>query len=222
MAFFDSTTVDQLIAKYPVVPVFYHEDLALTQAIIKACYDGGMRAFEFTNRGESALATFTALVPFIRENCPDMAIGIGTIFKAEQAAKFIEVGADFVVQPVTTAEVGALCQEKNIAWYPGACTLNEIYQATELGATVVKIFPGNVVGPGFVKSMKGPMPKVKVMVTGGVEPTTESLTTWFNAGVTAVGMGSQLFPSAVLANKDFNQIQQTVASLMETVASLSK
>jgi 2-dehydro-3-deoxyphosphogluconate aldolase/(4S)-4-hydroxy-2-oxoglutarate aldolase len=167
------------------------------------------------------LATFTALVPFIRENCPDMAIGIGTIFKAEQAAKFIEVGADFVVQPVTTAEVGALCQKK-YCLVPWCCTLNEIYQATELGATVVKIFPGNVVGPGFVKSMKGPMPKVKVMVTGGVEPTTESLTTWFKAGVTAVGMGSQLFPSAVLANKDFNQIQQTVASLMETVASLSK
>ncbi len=220
MALFNTATTDALIAQYPVVPVFYHEDIALSQQIIKACYDGGMRAFEFTNRGAKALEVFSALVPFIRENCPDMAIGIGTIFKVEQAQIFVEAGADFVVQPVITAEVGAYCQAKNIAWYPGAATLNEIFQATELGATVVKIFPGNVVGPGFVKSMKGPMPHVKVMVTGGVEPTTESLTTWFKAGVTAVGMGSQLFPASVLANKDFDAIKNTVASLMQTVAGL--
>ncbi|WP_026995895.1 bifunctional 4-hydroxy-2-oxoglutarate aldolase/2-dehydro-3-deoxy-phosphogluconate aldolase [Flectobacillus major] len=222
MAFFDTKSLDQLLEQYPVVPVFYHEDIELSQQIIKACYDGGMRAFEFTNRGVKALEVFKALVPFIRENCPDMALGIGTIFKAEQAQIFIEAGADFVVQPVITAEVGVLCQANNIAWYPGAATLNEVYQATELGATVVKIFPGNVVGPGFVKSMKGPMPHVKVMVTGGVEPTQESLSTWFKAGVTAVGMGSQLFPNAVLANKDFESIKNTVSSLMQTVRDLSK
>jgi 2-dehydro-3-deoxyphosphogluconate aldolase/(4S)-4-hydroxy-2-oxoglutarate aldolase len=221
MAFIDSKTINQLIEQYPVVPVFYHEDVELTKQVIKACYDGGMRAFEFTNRGEKALPVFAELYPFVRENCPDLALGIGTIFNAEQAVAFVEVGADFVVQPVISADVAAYCQSKDVAWYPGAATLNEVYQATLLGAEVVKIFPGNVVGPGFVKSMKGPMPKVKVMVTGGVEPTAESLTTWFKAGVTAVGMGSQLFPASMMASRNFDELTITVKSLFETLKNLA-
>jgi len=220
MAFFQPKILNQLLADFPVVPVFYHEDIALTQNVIKACYDGGMRAFEFTNRGAKALDVFKAIYPFIRENCPEMALGIGTIFTVEQAKIFIEAGADFVVQPVITAEVGAFCQENAVAWFPGAATLNEIYSATQLGAEIVKIFPGNVVGPGFVKSMKGPMPNVKVMVTGGVEPTEESLKQWFSAGVTAVGMGSQLFPASLLASAKFDELTHTVASLMEYVEGL--
>ncbi len=220
MAFFQPKILNQLLADFPVVPVFYHEDIALTQNVIKACYDGGMRAFEFTNRGAKALEVFQAIYPFIRENCPEMALGIGTIFTVEQAQIFIEAGADFVVQPIITPEVGAFCQSANVAWFPGAATLNEIYTATQLGAEIVKIFPGNVVGPGFVKSMKGPMPNVKVMVTGGVEPTEDSLKQWFSAGVTAVGMGSQLFPASVLAEAKFDELSNTVTSLMKYVEEL--
>jgi 2-dehydro-3-deoxyphosphogluconate aldolase / (4S)-4-hydroxy-2-oxoglutarate aldolase len=221
MAFFQPKILNQLLADFPLVPVFYHENIPLTKSIIKACYDGGMRAFEFTNRGEKALEVFSAIYPFIRENCPEMALGIGTIFTVEQAKTFIDAGADFVVQPIITAEVGAYCQANEVAWFPGAATLNEIYTATQLGAEIVKIFPGNVVGPGFVKSIKGPMPNLKVMVTGGVEPTEESLKQWFSAGVTAVGMGSQLFPASLLASAKFDELSNNVESLMKYVRTLT-
>ncbi|MFC0183471.1 2-keto-3-deoxy-phosphogluconate aldolase [Pseudarcicella hirudinis] len=220
MARFDSKSLNQLIEKHPIVPVFYHDDIELTREILLACYAGGMRAFEFTNRGEKAGEVFTALYPFVEKNCPEMALGIGTIFHAEQARAFVEAGADFVVQPVITPAVGQYCQDKDIAWYPGASTLNEIFQATQLGAEIVKIFPGNVVGPGFIKSLKGPMPHVKVMVTGGVDPTTDSLLTWFGAGVTAVGIGSQLFPKALLEKRQFEELTKTIVPLMNFVNNL--
>ena len=179
--------------QYPIVPVFYHADVAQAKAIVKACYDGGLRVFEFTNRGEAAMSVFAELVPFVREQCPGLALGIGTILTPQSAYDFIDLGADFVVQPITTAPVATACQERNVAWVPAAATLNEIHQATLLGADLVKVFPGNVLGPGFVKAVLGPMPYLKLMVTGGVEPTAQSLTDWFGAGVTCVGIGSQLF-----------------------------
>jgi 2-dehydro-3-deoxyphosphogluconate aldolase/(4S)-4-hydroxy-2-oxoglutarate aldolase len=149
-----------------------------------------------------------------------MALGIGTIFTAAQAKTFIDAGADFVVQPVITPEVGAYCLANGVAWFPGAATLNEIYTATQLGAEIVKIFPGNVVGAGFVKSIKGPMPNLKVMVTGGVEPNEESLKQWFSAGVTAVGMGSQLFPASLLASAKFDELSSNVKVLLAYVETL--
>lgn len=182
-----------LCQQYPIVPVFYHADVAQAKAIVKACYDGGLRVFEFTNRGEAALPVFAELVPFVRAQCPGLALGIGTILTPQSAKDFMDLGADFVVQPITTAAVATACQERNIAWVPAAATLNEIYQATLLGANLVKVFPGNVLGPGFIKAILGPMPHLKLMVTGGVEPTAQSLIDWFGAGVTCVGIGSQLF-----------------------------
>ena len=131
-----------------------------------------------------------------RHELPELLLGIGTIYTAAQAEAFVAAGADFIVQPVTTAEVAAVCQAHQLPWLPGALTPNEIYQATQLGAAVVKIFPGNLVGPDYLKALRGPMPEVKLMVTGGVEPTQASLAAWFGAGVDAVGMGSQLFKHA--------------------------
>lgn len=186
-------TLLDLCQRYPIVPVYYNADIVQAKAIVKACYDGGLRVFEFTNRGEAATQVFAELIPFVREQCPDMALGIGTILTAESAHEFADLGADFVVQPITTAAVAAVCQARNVAWVPAAATLNEIYQATQLGAELVKVFPGNVLGPGFIKAVLGPMPHLKLMVTGGVEPTAQSLFDWFGAGVTCVGIGSQLF-----------------------------
>jgi 2-dehydro-3-deoxyphosphogluconate aldolase/(4S)-4-hydroxy-2-oxoglutarate aldolase len=182
-----------IVLQHPIVPVFYHADAAYATRILQACYDGGLRVFEFTNRGEQALSVFTELAAFVRQHLPGMLLGIGTIYTAAQAEEFIAAGADFVVQPVTTADVAAVCRTHALPWLPGALTVNEIYQATQLGATVVKIFPGNMVGPGYVKALRGPMPHVRLMVTGGVEPTEASLNEWFGAGVNVVGMGSQLF-----------------------------
>jgi len=213
MAFEPQKVYDSLAAA-PIVPVFYNADATLTCQIIKACYEGGIRAFEFTNRGEKAKEVFEVLRKYISTNYPDMALGIGTIFTATQAEEFIAAGADFLVQPLTSAEVAAVCKAHNIAWMPGAMTILEVYNANALGDDVVKIFPGNVVGSGFVKALKGPMPHVKVMVTGGVEPTPESLKEWFGAGVSAVGIGSQLFPKAVVEAGNFEEITTKISALI--------
>lgn len=177
----------------PIVPVFYHKDTEYAQQILSACYEGGLRFFEFTNRGTAALEVFMDLKRHTQQHCPGLSLGIGTIYTPEEARMFIEAGADFVVQPVTTAGVGLVCREAGVPWIPGAMTLNEVWGAWQLGATVVKLFPGSMFGPEYVRALRGPMPNVPLMVTGGVEPTVESISAWLSAGVQAVGIGSQLF-----------------------------
>lgn len=175
---------------------------------------------EFTNRGDNAAEVFGALVSYCHEHCPDMALGIGTIFGPEQAQQFIDLGADFIVQPIMNPAVGAVCSEHQIHWLPGVATLTEIYNAQQHGAEVVKLFPGNVLGPEFVKALKGPMPHTQLMVTGGVEPTHESLSAWFGAGALCVGLGSQLLPKALLDTQDFDAITQKVQSAMQLASAI--
>jgi 2-dehydro-3-deoxyphosphogluconate aldolase/(4S)-4-hydroxy-2-oxoglutarate aldolase len=206
------------LLRYPVVPVFYHADAAYAQRMLQACYDGGIRVFEFTNRGANTLAVFTELQAFVQTNCPQMVLGIGTLFTAAQAEQFIAAGAAFVVQPCATAEVAEVCKAHDIPWLPGALTPIEIYQASQLGAAVVKIFPGNLVGPDYVKALRGPMPHIKLMVTGGVEPTEASVSAWFGAGVNAVGMGSQLFKNA----DDADALAASIGGLMKLLETLKK
>jgi 2-dehydro-3-deoxyphosphogluconate aldolase/(4S)-4-hydroxy-2-oxoglutarate aldolase len=210
-----SSVVYSRIEETPIVPLFFNADLTVAQHVLKACYDGGIRVFEFTNRGAEAPTIFSKLIDYCEKECPDLVLGIGTIFDAKQATEFIEMGADFMLQPFTTPEVGEVCAKHDIPWMPGTMTLTEIRNAEILGAKYVKIFPGNVVGPGFVKAIKGPMPKTKIMVTGGVEPNRESLSSWFGAGAAAVGMGSQLFPADLIAKKDYQAISNTISDLIK-------
>ncbi len=210
-----SIIVYSRIEETPIVPLFFNADLTVAQHVLKACYDGGIRVFEFTNRGAEAPAIFAKLVDYCEKECPDLVLGIGTIYDAKQANEFIAMGADFMLQPFTTPEVGEVCAKHDIPWMPGTMTLTEIRNAEILGAKYVKIFPGNVVGPGFVKAIKGPMPKTKIMVTGGVEPNKESLSSWFGAGAAAVGMGSQLFPADLIAKKDYQSIANTISDLIK-------
>ncbi len=210
-----SIIVYSRIEETPIVPLFFNADLTVAQHVLKACYDGGIRVFEFTNRGAEAPAIFVKLIDYCEKECPDLVLGIGTIYDAKQANEFIAMGADFMLQPFTTPEVGEVCAKHDIPWMPGTMTLTEIRNAEILGAKYVKIFPGNVVGPGFVKAIKGPMPKTKIMVTGGVEPNKESLSSWFGAGAAAVGMGSQLFPADLIAKKDYQSISNTISDLIK-------
>jgi 2-dehydro-3-deoxyphosphogluconate aldolase/(4S)-4-hydroxy-2-oxoglutarate aldolase len=210
-----SIIVYSRIEETPIVPLFFNADLTVAQQVLKACYDGGIRVFEFTNRGAEAPAIFAKLIDYCEKECPDLVLGIGTIYDAKQANEFIAMGADFMLQPFTTPEVGEVCAKHDIPWMPGTMTLTEIRNAEILGAKYVKIFPGNVVGPGFVKAIKGPMPKTKIMVTGGVEPNKESLSSWFGAGAAAVGMGSQLFPAELIAKKDYQSISNTISDLIK-------
>ncbi len=192
-----------------IVPVFYHADAEVAKQVIKACYEGGIRAFEFTNRGDFAHEVFAELVKWADKECPEMILGIGSIVDAPTAALYIQLGANFVVGPLLNPDIFKVCNRRQIGYSPGCATTSEINLAQELGAEIVKVFPGgNVGGPSFVKNIKGPMPWSKIMVTGGVEPTEESLSAWFKAGAVCVGMGSNLFPKEVLQNGEWQKITE--------------
>jgi 2-dehydro-3-deoxyphosphogluconate aldolase/(4S)-4-hydroxy-2-oxoglutarate aldolase len=190
-----------------MVPVFYHKDAELCKNVVKACYDGGVRVFEFTNRGDFATLVFAELNKWAIENCPEMIMGVGSAIDEGTAAMYIALGANFIVSPVIDEGTARVCNKRKISWSPGCGSVTEINRAHELGAEVVKIFPGQQVGgPEFVKAVKGPMPWTSLMPTGGVTPTEDNLKAWFNAGVTCVGMGSNLFPTEMINTKNWNGI----------------
>lgn len=209
MVKFSRLKVYQTIEETGIVPVFYHKDIDVAKQVVKACYDGGIRAFEFTNRGDFAHEVFSELVKWADKECPELILGIGSIIDAPTAALYIQLGANFIVGPLFNPDVFPVCNRRQIAYSPGCGSISEIGHAQELGAEIVKVFPGgNVGGPSFIKNIKGPMPWSKLMVTGGVEPTEENLSAWFKAGATAVGIGSNLFPADVIADGDWNKITE--------------
>ena len=209
MAKFSRLKVYQTMEENGIIPVFYHSDIDVAKQVVKACYEGGIRAFEFTNRGDFAHEVFADLVKWADKECPELILGIGSIVDPATASLYIQLGANFIVGPLLNPEIFKICNRRLIAYSPGCATTSEIGLAQELGAEIVKVFPGgNVGGPSFVKNLKGPMPWSKIMVTGGVEPTKNSLTEWFTAGVTCVGIGSNLFPNDVLKNNNWDEITQ--------------
>ncbi|TGE18966.1 beta/alpha barrel domain-containing protein [Hymenobacter elongatus] len=215
MARFTSAAALAQAQHTPLIPVFYHAEAPYAKRMLQACYAGGVRMFEFTNRGPHAFEVFSELQAFVEAEYPDLLLGAGTIYTAAEAERFIAAGADFIVQPVISAEVAAVCQRHDLAWLPGAMTLNEIYQATQLGATLVKIFPASFVGPAYITTLRGPLPQVPFMVTGGIEPDPATLAEWFRAGATCVGIGSQLFKS-----DDPAALSATIAELLRGINAL--
>ena len=209
MAQFNKIQVLQAILATGMVPVYYHADAEVAKRVVKACYDGGVRAFEFTNRGDFASEVFIELVKYARRVCPELILGVGSIVDAPTAALFLQYGANFVVGPYLNPEVARLCNRHLVPYAPGCGSVTEIGTAHELGCDLVKIFPaGNVGGPSFVKNIKAPLPWTLVMATGAVEPTEENLTAWFKAGVACVGMGSKLFPKETVAAGDWEAIAE--------------
>lgn len=209
MAQFNKIQVLQAILATGMVPVYYHADAVVAKRVVKACYDGGVRAFEFTNRGDFASEVFIELVKYARRECPELILGVGSIVDAPTAALFLQYGANFVVGPYLNPEVARLCNRHLVPYTPGCGSVTEIGTAHELGCDLVKIFPaGNVGGPSFVKNIKAPLPWTLVMATGAVEPTEENLTAWFKAGVACVGMGSKLFPKETVAAGDWKAIAE--------------
>jgi len=207
MAKFNKIQVLNAMASTGMVPVFYHKDVEVAKNVVKACYDGGVRAFEFTNRGDFAQDVFAELVKWAAKECPEMVMGIGSIVDPGTAALYIQLGANFVVGPLFNPEIAKICNRRLIPYTPGCGSVSEIGFAQELGCDLCKVFPaGNVGGPSFVKNVKAPMPWSMLMVTGGVEPTKENLTAWIKAGVTCVGMGSNLFPKEVVDAQDWGWI----------------
>lgn len=212
MAKFNKIDTIGIIRRTGIVPVFYNKDVELSKKVVKACYDGGIRAFEFTNRGDGAHKVFGELMAFVRAECPEMALGAGTILDAPTAAIYLQLGADFLVSPCMVEEVVPLANRRGVPYSPGCGSVSEIVRGMELGCDLVKVFPaGNVGGPSFVKNVLGPLPWAMIMCTGAVEPTEENLSAWAKSGVTAVGMGSKLFPKEMIAAGDWNAISELCA-----------
>lgn len=221
MAKFSKLQVLGAMASTGMVPVFYHKDAEIAKNVIKACYEGGVRAFEFTNRGDFAHEVFAELVKFAAKECPELILGIGSIVDPATAALYLQLGANFVVGPMFNPEIAKICNRRLVPYTPGCGSVTEISAAQEAGCDLCKIFPaGNVGGPSFVQNVKAPMPWSMLMVTGAVEPTLENLSGWIKAGVTCVGMGSKLFPSDVIAAKEWSKITTYCSEALAIIKTL--
>lgn len=201
-----------------MVPVFYNKDALTAKMVLKACYDGGVRVFEFTNRGDFAHEVFAEIVKYAAVECPEMALGVGSVVDAPTAALYIQSGACFIVGPMFNPEVARLCNRRMVPYSPGCGTMTEVGNAQEAGCDICKVFPGDVLGPAFVKSLMAPMPWSKIMVTGGVEPSEENLLSWFRAGVFCVGMGSKLFPADRIKSGDWAYITEKCREALEIIS----
>ncbi len=219
MARFDRLTVLRTMLEGGLVPVFYEGDIEVAQKIVAACYEGGARMLEFTNRGERALPVFAQLAEYSAAQFPELILGVGSIVDAPTAALFIAHGANFVVGPVLNIEVAKLCNRRKIAYSPGCGSVSEISEAEEWGVEIVKIFPGaQVGGPAFVKAVLGPMPWTRIMPTGGVEATQESVHAWIKAGAACLGMGSNLISKELLQSGDFSAMSARVREVLNWIA----
>ena len=218
MARFNKMQVLDAIVSTGVVPVYYNKDVEIAKQVVKACYEGGVRAFEFTNRGDFAHEVFAELIKFATKECPELVLGVGSIVDAGTASLYLQLGANFVVGPLFNPEIAKVCNRRLVPYTPGCGSVSEIGFAQEVGCDLCKIFPaGNVGGPSFVKNIKAPMPWSMIMATGAVEPTEENLSAWFKAGVTCVGMGSKLFPKEMIAAGNWEAISTLCRDALATI-----
>lgn len=208
MARFTKLHVLHIADEQGMVPLFYNPDIELGKQVLKACYEGGARILEFTNRGDFAHEVFAALNKYAAEELPEMVLGVGSVTDPGTAALYMQLGANFIVSASLREDIAKACNRRKIPYMPGCGTLTEIGFAEELGCDIVKLFPGSTYGPGFVKAIKGPQPWTTIMPTGGVSPTEENLRAWFDAGVTCVGMGSKLISKELLKSGDFTSLTQ--------------
>jgi len=223
MARFSRINVVLAMKESGMVPVFFNKDIEVCKKVLKACYDGGTRVFEFTNRGDRAHLVFQELIVWAEKETPDMILGVGSVVDAGTTSLYIQLGANFIVSPILNPDMAKVCNRRKISWSPGCGSLSEISKAEELGAEVVKIFPGSQVGgPSFVKAVLGPCPWTSIMPTGGVSPDEKNLTEWFKAGVHCVGMGSQLMVKDVEGKFDYEAIKEKTKEAISIIAKLRK
>lgn len=203
-----------------LVPLCYHGDIDTLIKIVEACYRGGARIFEYTSRGDRAHKVFDALIEHCNTAIPEMILGVGSVTDAGQASLYMSLGANFIVTPVLREDIAIVCNRRKVMWSPGCGSLADICRAEELGAELVKLFPGSVYGPGMIKSVKAPQPWTSIMPTGGVTRDPENLKAWIEAGATCVGMGSKLITKEIIANQDFEKLEALVSSTIETLKGL--
>ena len=217
MAQYTRLQVVQQMETSGMVPLFFHSDIQVAKSVLKACYDGGARLMEFTNRGDFALEVFTELIKYAIDELPGMILGVGSVTDAAAASQYMLAGANFVVTPVFREDIAVVCNRRKVLWSPGCGSLTEIAQAEEMGCEVVKLFPGSTYGPGFVKAIKGPQQWTSIMPTGGVSTEESNLKGWFDAGVTCVGMGSKLISKQILETQNYKQLEADVRAAIEVI-----
>ncbi len=218
MARFDRLQVWGTILETGLVPIFYHPDGEVAFQVVQACWAGGARAIEFTNRGDLATKIFEDLCRRVGREAPEVILGAGTVLDAPTAALYIACGANFIVGPTLNEEAARLCNRRKVAYIPGCSTLSEISAAEELGAEIVKVFPADCAGgPDFVRAVLGPCPWLRLMPTGGIEPTPESIAAWFRAGAACVGMGSNLIRKEWVESGDWEAIMAQVRQVLEWI-----
>ncbi|MDA9069258.1 bifunctional 4-hydroxy-2-oxoglutarate aldolase/2-dehydro-3-deoxy-phosphogluconate aldolase [Algibacter sp.] len=217
MSQFSRIEVATAMKETGMIPLFFNSNTELSKKVLKACYDGGARLMEFTARGDFAHEVFGELTKYAIKELPGMIMGVGSVTDAGAASLYMALGANFVVTPVLREDIAIACNRKKVLWSPGCGTLAEITRAEELGCEIIKLFPGDIYGPQFVKGVKGPQPWTSIMPTGGVSPTEENLKAWFNAGVTCVGMGSQLISKEIIATENYTQLEENVRNTLAVI-----
>ena len=220
MAQYTRLEVIEQMKESGMVPLFYHKDIGVAKAVLKACYDGGARLMEFTSRGDFAFEIFNQLIKYAIEELPGMILGVGSVTDAAAASQYMLAGANFIVTPVFREDIAIVCNRRKVLWSPGCGSLTEIARAEEMGCELVKLFPGSTYGPGFVKAIKGPQPWTSIMPTGGVSTEVKNLKAWFDAGVTCVGMGSKLISKEILAEESYSKLTQDVRKTLEIIQEL--
>ena len=210
------------IVNQGILPLYFHKEAYISLEILRAVYSAGIKAVEYTNRGDAAFTNFKAMVALRDESMPDLMLGIGAIKNLTQAKMYREVGADFIVSPGLIPEVAGYCVENDIFHTPGCMTPSEIIAAENAGIGFIKLFPGNLLGPEFLSSIRDIFPKLMFMPTGGVDVTHESIKSWFDAGVSAVGMGSKLITKTLMDNKDYSTIEEEIKKVLDIIKSIQK
>lgn len=210
----------KLIPEQGILPLYFYKDTTVTLEVLKALYRAGIRTVEYTNRGEAALTNFKMMRTLCDSELKGMYLGVGTIKNGEQAQAFIDAGADYIISPGLVPSAAAVADKNDMLWVPGCMTPSEIIAAENLGAKFIKLFPGNMLGPEFMSTIKELFPNLIFMPTGGVDTTKENIGAWFKAGVVAVGMGSKLISKPLLEAKDYDKIESLTKEVMATIAAL--
>ncbi len=211
-----------LLTHQKLLPLYYDDSITVSLEILRALYSAGLRMVEYTARGGQALANFSELIKNIPQTMPEMVLGIGTIKSAAQAQQFVEAGAAFLVCPNLNLEVAAVAHKAQLMWIPGCMTPTEISAAEQAQAQVVKIFPGNILGPGYIRSIREIFTSLKFIPTGGVEADEQNLLEWFDSGVIGVGMGSKLFTRQIINNKDYKALESAARRALDLVQQAEK
>ena len=214
--------VTDAIVQQGILPLYFNPDESVSVEILRAVYKAGIRAVEYTNRGEAALSNFKAMVAVQRHEMPDMLLGVGTIKNVVQAEEYILAGADFLVSPGFVHEVASYASANDIFYAPGCMTPSEIIAAENAGIRFIKLFPGNILGVEFLSSIKEIFPKLLFMPTGGVDTSQESISAWFAAGVCAVGMGSKLISKKLMEQRDYQTIEVLTRDVLALIKTIKK